>query len=92
MSVINYLTEEEEEDMLFPFRVGDIVRDTSMMGGRFLAVTELLGQGAYAVVYQVKDTKTGKLYALKCLCKRGLSWEQLTLQREEVISIYLFIN
>jgi serine/threonine protein kinase len=64
-----------------PLRIGDVVRDTS--ANRLLSVVDVLGQGAYAVVYLVREVKTNKFYALKCLCKRGLTWEQLSLQREE---------
>ena len=69
----------------FPFRRGDVVRDTTSGNGarHLLEVIDLLGQGAYAVVYKVKDAKTGTLFALKCLSKTGLSWDQLELQREE---------
>jgi len=66
----------------FPLRIGETVRDTTAFG-RHLLVTDVLGQGAYAVVYRVKDVKTGQQHALKCLSKAGLSWEQLNIQREE---------
>lgn len=66
----------------FPLRIGETIRDTTAFG-RHLVVIDVLGQGAYAVVYLVKDVKTGQQHALKCLSKSGLSWEQLNIQREE---------
>jgi len=66
-----------------PFLRGQLVRDT--IANSQLQVLDVLGHGAYAVVYLVKDIKSGTKHALKCLSKRGLSWEQLQLQREEAL-------
>ncbi|KAI9225516.1 MAG: kinase-like domain-containing protein, partial [Piptocephalis tieghemiana] len=74
--------EDREEDSIFhPFVRGDVVKDTA--AGIRLTILEELGRGAYAVVYRIKEIKSGKIWALKCLSKRGLTWEQLTLQRDE---------
>ncbi|RKP13033.1 kinase-like domain-containing protein, partial [Piptocephalis cylindrospora] len=51
--------------------------------GMHLTILEELGRGAYAVVYRIREIRSGKIWALKCLSKRGLTWEQLTLQRDE---------
>jgi len=66
-----------------PFSPGDTVRDT--VSGAHIQILDVLGEGAYAVVYLVKNLRTNKKHALKCLSKRGLSWEQLQLQREEAL-------
>jgi len=71
----------ESSDDVYPLRIGQTLRDTA--ASRLLTVLGVLGQGAYAVVYLVRESKSKKLFALKCLSKQGLAWEQLLLQREE---------
>jgi len=65
----------------YPFYTGQSLRDPT--NSRLLTVVDMLGEGAYAFVYLVRESKSQKLYALKCLSKQGLTWEQLNLQRQE---------
>lgn len=49
-----------------------------------IQLTEVLGVGAYGVVYKAKDVFTGCLYAVKTLNKHGLDSRQRSFQKREI--------
>lgn len=58
-------------------RLGQVLR-----GG--IQLTEVLGVGAYGVVYKAMDLKTGMPYAVKALNKLGLEPRQRSFQQREI--------
>lgn len=58
-------------------RIGHILLDR-------IELTEVLGIGAYGVVYKAKDVLTGTIYAVKTLNKHGLDSRQRTFQKREI--------
>jgi hypothetical protein len=73
---------------ILPFELGSTIDDP--VRGSSYNLIQPLGNGSYAVVYMVRNKKDNKYYALKCLSKENLSDYHLSIQHNEVISVFLY--